>query len=301
MRRQSHAKAHGLVQAELTVEPGLPAELAVGLFAAPGTYKAWVRYSSSSGTPQADAKADVRGMAVNVLGVEGHKALGKHAPDEQDFLMVNGKGFLVATASDYVEFTQAIASTGSPAQFFLGFPRAARLRGARNLAAMVLQRVRNPLAIQYWSTVPYRFGGAAMKFTARPRKPEGFVWSLPDDPDYMRKALSATLAKETVELDFMVQLQVDPVAMPVEDATVQWSEWRSPFRKVATIRMAPQQPDTDERLALAESMVFSPWHALEAHRPLGPMNRARRIVYEADVRLRHERNGVAEAVPEAAE
>jgi hypothetical protein len=301
VRRQAHAKAHGLVEAELIIEPKLPVDLAVGLFAAPKTYKAWVRYSSASGTAQADAKADARGMAVKVLGVEGRKALGEGSPAEQDFLMVNGKAFAVSTASDYVAFTQAVSS-GSPGQFFVGLPLAPRLRGMRNLAAMVLQRVKNPLTIQYWSQVPYRFGDVAMKFTARPRRPEGFSWSLPEDPDYMRKAMVATLSSEAVEFDFMVQLQVDPVAMPVEDATVEWSERLSPFRKVATLRMARQTPDSEERLACAENMVFTPWHALEAHRPLGPMNRARRVVYEADARLRHARNGVAqERAPEAAE
>ena len=44
--RAVHAKAHGLVRAELQVLDGLPPQRAQGLFAAPGRFPVLMRFSS---------------------------------------------------------------------------------------------------------------------------------------------------------------------------------------------------------------------------------------------------------------
>ena len=36
-----------------------------------------------------------------------------------------------------------------------------------------------------------------------------------------------------------------------------------------------------------QSLAFSPWHALEAHRPVGEVNEVRKAVYLASQQLRH--------------
>jgi hypothetical protein len=54
----------------------------------------------------------------------------------------------------------------------------------------------------------------------------------------------------------------------------------------STIKVAPQAFDTPERMKEAEDMSFDPWHALAEHRPLGGINRARRAVYAASLKLR---------------
>lgn len=41
--RSVHAKSHGILEAELTVLPDLPPELAQGMFAVPGVYQAVLR------------------------------------------------------------------------------------------------------------------------------------------------------------------------------------------------------------------------------------------------------------------
>ena len=58
--------------------------------------------------------------------------------------------------------------------------------------------------------------------------------------------------------DFMVQVQKDPDRMPIEDAGAEWSEAKSPFIKVATLRLAPQAFRTREREELVEDLSFSP-------------------------------------------
>jgi hypothetical protein len=48
-RRDAHPKTLASLQAEFIVEPNIPAELKVGIFAFPQTYPAWIRISSASG------------------------------------------------------------------------------------------------------------------------------------------------------------------------------------------------------------------------------------------------------------
>src|SRR6185295_9061311 len=63
IRRDAHPKTVGCVKAEFTVDSNLPEELRVGVFKEPRTYPAYIRFSNSSMTMQADSKRDVRGMA----------------------------------------------------------------------------------------------------------------------------------------------------------------------------------------------------------------------------------------------
>ena len=73
MRRDAHPKMHGLLKATFTVEPGLPPELRVGVFAQPQTFRAWVRFSNQDGSINADSDRDMRGMAIKLMGVPGTK------------------------------------------------------------------------------------------------------------------------------------------------------------------------------------------------------------------------------------
>ena len=78
-----------------------------------------------------------------------------------------------------------------------------------------------------------------------------------------------------------MQRQTDPAAMPVEDPTVAWDEARSPWVRVAEIRIPPQRFDDEDTMLDCERRAFSPWHTLPEHRPLGGINRVRRRVYQA--------------------
>jgi catalase len=69
--RALHAKGNAGLEAELRIADQVPAEMRVGIFAGAGTYRAYVRYSNGAGGRQPDAKGDVRGIAVKILGVPG--------------------------------------------------------------------------------------------------------------------------------------------------------------------------------------------------------------------------------------
>ncbi len=289
-RRDAHPKMHGCVEATLQVADGLPAPLAKGLFASPGTYKAWVRFSNGSGKPAPDKDGDGRGMAVKVMGVAGSRT------GTQDFVMVNYPAFFVPDAREYVDFNRS----ENPFQFFVPDLNPAHLRLHDLLVALTIagQKVSNPLNSQYWSMTPYLYGDVACKFSARPVSPAS-AFEDRASPDFLRENLAKALSAGDAAFDFCIQIQGDPQAMPVEDPTIVWPETEQAFVPVARLTIRRQACDTAERRAFGEVLSFTPWHGLDAHRPLGGINRVRRTVYETVSRVRHELNGTPRVEPTA--
>jgi hypothetical protein len=79
--------------------------------------------------------------------------------------------------------------------------------------------------------------------------------------------------------------------MPIEDATVAWSEVASPPCGVAKITFPIQDAGNIYRRVYADDVLsFNSWRALEAHRPLGSINRLKKQVYDASSSFRHQMN-----------
>jgi len=287
-RRDAHPKMHGCVEAELKVPEGLPPQLAKGLFSRPGAYQAWVRFSNGAATPAPDKEGDGRGMAIKVMGVAGSRS------GTQDLVMINHPTFFVANVSDYVAFNQA----ANPFRFFIPDlnPLHAHLRDMLIALTIAAQRVSNPLNSRYWSMTPYLYGDRPCKFSARPTGPPS-PFADRSTPDFLRDNLVKALDAGDAAFEFCVQLQADPASMPVEDPTIEWREQDAPFVPVARLTIPRQGFDTPERRAFGENLSFTPWHGLDAHRPLGGINRVRRTVYEAISGLRHELNGTVSVEP----
>jgi hypothetical protein len=78
------------------------------------------------------------------------------------------------------------------------------------------------------------------------------------------------------------QLCTDLELMPIENAAVVWPEETSPYQPIDRITVKPQLAWSEARSsAVDDGMLFSPWHGLAAHRPLGGIMRVRKAVYEA--------------------
>ena len=139
----------------------------------------------------------------------------------------------------------------------------------------------SPLQIRYFSTTPYLFGDSAVKYSAIPHI--NIPDTIPDNPPdgYLRLAMIKQLQDGEALFDFAVQFQTDAGVMPIEDPCQEWPESMSPFRKVATIKIPQQEFDSEKQKEFGENLSFSPWHALPEHRPLGGINRARKVVYRA--------------------
>ncbi len=296
-RRDAHAKAQGCVKARFSVERSLPASLRVGVFARPQTFTAWIRYSNAVGSN--DRLGLARGMAIKLTGVDGRKILPLEANETtQDFLLVNYPVFNVAKDTDYAEFLAKSAS-GRLSDFFKKHERAGQIT-----AAIAAQRIGNPLRLQYFSMTPYAYGSRYVKYSTLPvscanggrlfdRPPS----PLPDNPNYLRAAMTRALASGPSCFSFAVQFQTDPRSMPIEDSTVLWSTEKSPFITVASIDIPRQRFDSAAQQSFCENLSYTPWHSLPEHRPVGNINRIRRVVYDTISALRHRLNGISRTEP----
>ena len=151
MPRDAHPKMHGLVRAEFIVHANIPAALKVGVFAHAQTYSAWVRFSNASGTAQPDAKRDIRGMAIKLVGVTGQVVAGTtEGAGEQDFLLISTDVFLCRDLQTFDVMVRAIqGSLWDKICFFAAHPGVI----VRMLAAF--KTFANPLTTRYFSSTPY--------------------------------------------------------------------------------------------------------------------------------------------------
>lgn len=304
--RGVHAKSHGLLLAELQVAPGLPAHLAQGLFAQPGAYPVAMRFSTTPGDLLDDAISTPRGVALKVVGVPGERAPGSDGEVTQDFLMVNGPVFSAPTAKAFLRPLKLLASTTDKAP---GLKKvlAAALRGleaivekagseSATLKSMGGHPETNILGETFYTQVPMLYGPYMAKLSLAPVSPELTALTdapvdLDGKPDGLRDAVNTHFASHGGEWELRAQLCADIDAMPIEDASVQWPEDKSPFVTVARLIAKPQVAWSAARAAAVDDgMAFTPWHALAAHRPIGSIMRVRQAVYRMTAGFRSEHN-----------
>jgi hypothetical protein len=294
-RRDAHFKSQGCVKAKFEVEADVPADLRVGVLATKRSYDAWIRFSN--GRELDDRKADVRGMAIKLVGVPGTKLAGAGLEPQastQDFLLASHPTFAVKNAKEFVEFQRIMARDGDPKWFFLS---PWRVREALNAKAATGKIFASPLDAQFHSMVASLWGSKPVKLSARPCGGQVLAKTAPDRPNFLGEALKASLGKGDACFEFLIQSYRDPRATPVEDPTVEWKEKDAPFRKVATIRIPKQVFDSPAQLAHCENLSFTPFHTLPVHRPLGGISRVRREVYTAIASFRRSTNGVDQKEP----
>lgn len=296
--RGGNTKTHGVVRAELTVRDDLPEHLRRGIFAEPRSFRAWVRYSGPGPyiTPDID-DVGFMSMAIKLMGVPGPKLL----DDERSTQDLFGTSVPTFVSPDTRANARLQHWSLKNAQFFyfLDFRDPHILDGIMNLLWTKTQS--SPLESEYFSCVPYLLGeGQAMQYSFRSRLvTRTRVPRLPRRPpdDYLRDAMVATLARQDVEFDILVQVQTDPFLMPIENAAVMWPTRRSPRVPAAVLRIPKQTFDSPEQLAFARVLSYNPWHCVPEHRPLGNVSRARKRLYRELSSLRQRMNGVRHYEP----
>lgn len=305
--RGVHPKSHGCVRATFEVAADIDPDLRVGVFAEPGKrYDAWIRFSNAAVRVEhdlKDGKNGSRGMAIKLSDVDGKVFLKDNGGRSQDFLMINTPAFAFANVPDYLRLTKIILENNDdPSLFFapLQVPmpefsdadKQRILRSFQVVQEIQAKPVANPVEVQYFSAAPFAFGSdRVMKFSAEPlggEKPQ----VLPENPseNYLREALLETMCgSEDVHFDFKIQVRrgVDG-DLGIEDATTVWDEATTPFVDIARITIKTPQTDVDTPSAveLCEDFVFTPWHSVLEHQPLGSINRLRQSVYRASEKSR---------------
>lgn len=280
VRRPVFLRLNGVAHGRFEVLEGLPQALRVGLFAKPGSYPAWVRYSCDVPDDQPDFKATV-GLGIKLFDVPGLKGL---APDEHaptlDFLLQNHPVFFVRTAQDMCEAFRDFNA------WVRDHPQTRQvLDDMEKIVPSVLQS-------ELWSVVPYRFGASGYcKYKIVPESVPAAEEPDYSDPGYLRKDLRKRLAAGEARFHFMVQRWIADTPAPVDDAMALWDESLMPAERVATLTLPAQDIDARSQTEYGEALSYNPWRTLREHEPLGSIAQARKVVYQASANVRRNYNG----------
>jgi hypothetical protein len=284
--RALHRKQVLGIAGRFDVLPGLPEHARHGLFASPGSHDAWVRLSNGSADRAPDRRPDVRGFAVKVLGLRGPGALGGET-SSQDFLLINHPAFAFPRSDEFVELVLA-AGRGGGALLAHVFRRYGPIGGARFLArfARSIGRPFKGFATErFHSAAPIACGPYAVRVRLLPASSTAAPGTVDDwAADFLRR-----LSRGDLVFDLQLQFFTDERVTPIEDASVDWSEAVAPYLTVARVVLpeVASAGSADEDLQVRiEAGTFDPWLALAAHRPLGDVMRARKVVYHASEKVR---------------
>jgi hypothetical protein len=305
--RDQHPKHHGCVRATFTVAEGLPEDLRVGIFREPRTYQALLRFSN--GGSLVDNEPDARGLAIKLLDIPGPSLIeGEAEAGTHDFIFISLPVFFAKDPKNLVEFFGAAKALGE-AMKAGDTTKAGEIKAQFPTQFTLAQAIKklgtpSPLELTYDSETPYRLGKYAVKCEVSPDAAKNASGLPPitkdSSPNAMREAMIAhlTSAKKAAAFTFGVHIQTDPVKEPVEDSMVLWD---SKAVTLATIAIPPQEFARDDQLTFCENLSLTPWHAREEHRPLGGINRARKVIYQATSAFRHDANKVARKEPTIAD
>jgi hypothetical protein len=293
-QRGGNTKTHGIVRAEFIVRDDLPENMRRGIYATPRTYPAWVRFSGPGPyiTPDID---DVGFMSMSIKLMDDEKFT-------QDMFGVSPPTFVTGNTKSNADL-QYWSLKNASIYHFVKFKN-------HHVLDLIMQSLwiktqSSPLESQFFSCVPYLLGdGQAMQYSFQSRlKTRTPVPRLPFRPpdNYLRDAMVATLAKEDVEFDILLQLQTDPFLMPIENNAVYWPPRLSPRIPAAILRIPKQKFDSPEQLAFAKVLSYNPWHCIAEHRPLGNQSRARHRMYKELSTYRQSMNGVQHFEPNGSE
>ena len=277
--RAFHAKIlAGITNAEFHVQSGIDRDLATGYLVPGASYETGVRFSNASGVIQPDTKNDLRGIALDIATKFG----------AQHYLATNGKASHARDAKQFIAF--ALAMSGSK---FLILPRLIHNVGLFETVRMfrtVIGQVKRPITSltteSYFSRSGYAFGDLAARWQISPNSSASANVARGDH--WLTEDLAVRLALADVIFDFQVQYFESEETTPIEDGSV---EWHTPLTTIAKVYIPKQDLLGDEgraALELIEKREFNPWTTTVGFRPLGSLNRARRLVYKASQALRNQ-------------
>jgi catalase len=280
VRRGFHAKTiAGIQSATFTVEPTIPQPLCVGFFQPGKAYSAAVRFSNSISEIEPDRSRQGRGIAVRISS-DGlfHDLLlsdspASHARDAIQFMAVASALAKPSRAKVLIELVRRVGLFEAIRMLIVLF------KTSGNISSVATQT--------YWSRTPFAFGGSAARLVL---KPVAISDGIKHHPDNLHEELRTRLLAHDVEFVLFAQLYVDESRTPIEDGSIVWQETMAPPIPIGRLTIPAQDlnlapaADFDRQV---EQLDFNPWNVHGDIRPLGSLNRARRVVYQSSATLRH--------------
>ena len=310
--RFAHAKSYGIVRASVEIASGLASEYAQGIYAIPATYEAVIRFSNGLGHLGPDAMlGPIFGTGLKFFNVPGHSILENEAGVSNfDYAMINAPVFFANTAKDYVVIERLFDALPGA----LLDPRTAKTwlhdfvtcEGTlppdewlwdELFAMLSLGKTpwQNPLLASYWTMGAVRHGEYVAKLRITPQPSAVAQVRIRDldpltNPEAVRDSLMAEIGEHDYKFELEAQLCVDPLRMPIENTSIEWSEKLSPFTKLAIIHIPKQDISSPVNLDIADRISITPWRTRGDHIPMGEIMTVRREVYRRSAELRRQIN-----------
>jgi hypothetical protein len=231
-----------------------------------------------------DRGPDIRGFALKILDVDGKKILGDART--QDFLMVDSYALPFRSIA---EFMALIRAGKNPSRLLPTLISELGFFGALGLVARVVPAVKGKrgslLDLEYTTVAPVAFGPFAGRLRVVPKHRKDPSARAGADRDYLRTEATSRAERGGLSFEVGAQFYTTDAETPIERIDTNWG---SPWMPVATLRIEPRTNGAALD-AFVESLAFDPWHALEAHRPLGAVMRARKATYVESTKQRSAR------------
>jgi hypothetical protein len=267
----------GVTNALLVVDRTLPRDLAVAHFRPGAQLRAVMRFSNAGTTAQSDRVPDMRGVSLRIAasGREPH-----------DLILANFPTAIARNAQQFFEMT--IASAGDREALLARLAERIGIAESRRVAVNLRSSLKlcSSLATQrFWSGCAFLWGARPVHFQLRPTVPTQplATGSAARSGDALRLELAERLATRDVTFRFAIQRYVDEARTPIEDAATRWKESVSRPIEMATLIIPRQELASSESQAVrlqVDRTRFDPWNAPPQFRPLGSLNRLRRLVYK---------------------
>ncbi|KAF2816152.1 heme-dependent catalase [Mytilinidion resinicola] len=294
--RATHVKTQGIVKGKLTVNYDLPIHLRQGIFAEAGrVYDVAARFANEPVFLQPDQSPGPRGLSLKVFGVNGELLEGpSEANTAQDFFF-NNAPMIELTDIDTCLDIMKLREKHFDDPVTLKAKTALRTDALKQTAPGMLPNT-NIISMNFYTQSAFRFGGYY-----------GHMGLFPADDKMSKKASEKVQSAQSREVlsewlkeyftergakyEFKIQLGTDPAHHPTEDASVVWDEATAPYQTLGFLEFPPQDPLSPARRVFWEDqMSLSPWRGLSAHKPLGSINRLRKVVYQQSQKNRDELN-----------
>lgn len=266
----------GTAAASLAIDRLLPCDLAVPPFRPGAVFPATIRFSNASSLTQIDSAPDMRGLSIRLALPGG---------DIHDLLLANFPTALARDARQFYEF--AMGSIGDRETLLARLAARIGVTEARRIATYLKTSLKLCPSLareHYWSGCAFLWGDSPVRIALRPiasaRDP---IEPGPFGADMLRLELARRLAAGEVGYRLAVQRYVDEETTPIEDAARDWPQRASPPVEIGSLVIHRQDILDDKgRVAMAavDRLAFDAWNTPAAFRPLGSLNRLRRILYE---------------------
>jgi len=292
--RGTHVKSLAFVKGTLTVSKDLPSELQQGIFQPDTSYEIMARYANEPSFVMPDSVAAPRGLGLKVFEVNGDRLNRDDGLTTQDFLFNN------APMVELTDIQTTLEIVGLREKYFDDkvtlAKEIAKRKDAKKQVAPTLLPNEFVVGATMFSQSAFAYGPYVAKYSLLPTSTAQrnlASKTIPSDAPstFHRDHLHSYYTTSEATYSFRVQLASDIKAHPVEDASVPWSEDTAPWHEVATITFPAQESFSDDRRIWWEDKIkLSPWNGIQAHRPLGGINRLRKMVYAQTSQRRAEGN-----------